>query len=81
MFQFSVVEFPQEKSFLDDLYGLEGDEVDALFNGISVNGISDYPGFNPEPERYKGTCIMTIFSLFIFFVSVLKTSFFVSKAP
>lgn len=48
-----VVEFPQEKSFLDDLYGLQEDEVDALFNGISVNGFSDYSAFNPEPERFN----------------------------
>ncbi|XP_058970527.1 protein c-ets-2-B-like [Pocillopora verrucosa] len=48
-----LVEFPQEKSFLDDLYALQGDEVDALFNGISASGFSDHSVFNPEPERYK----------------------------
>lgn len=57
---FAAVEFPQKKSFLDDLYGFEGDEVDALFNGIQ----SDYPAFNLDPEKFEGNSLINLFLLF-----------------
>lgn len=39
-----------KKSFLDDLYGFGGDDVEALFNGIS-----DSPVFSDNQGKCKGT--------------------------
>lgn len=39
-----------KKSFLDDLYGFGGDDVEALFNGIS-----DSPVFSDNQGKRKGT--------------------------
>ena len=39
-----------EKSFLDDLYGFGGDDVEALFNGFTDSTI-----FSDNQGKYKGT--------------------------
>lgn len=57
---FAAVEPSPKKSFFDDLYGFGGDDVEALFNGISDN-----PGFSDNPGKCKGT--ITKFRAVFFF--------------
>lgn len=47
--KFAAVDLPHKKAFVDELYNLGGDEVEALFNGFSDNMI-----FNDDPEKCKG---------------------------
>ena len=47
-----------KKSFLDDLYGFGGDDVEALFNGIS-----DSPVFSDNQGKCKGTVTKISFCL------------------
>lgn len=48
--KFAAGDLPHKKTFIDELYNLGGDEVEALFNGFSDNMI-----FNDDAVKCKGT--------------------------